>query len=180
MRFNISVIKSEKTTRQGPKSSYIQLELTYKRLDSGKIESKKLMSFGKPEQVYQSLVEAKMDDTFTITSEKNEKTTYWDWTEVVAAAPGENLAATPSTNKASNPAVPVRSSYETPEERSVKQVYIIKQSSLERATEIAAHNNPKGVVTVGEVINVAQTLVDWVMGKAPEVELVDMSDDIPD
>jgi len=178
MKFNISVIKSEKTTRQGPKSSYIQLELTYKRLDSGKIESKKLMSFGKPEQVYQSLVEAKMDDTFTITSEKNEKTTYWDWVAVEQASPTGSVGY--ESKDISPKATTSRSTYETPEERSVKQVYIIKQSSLERATEIAAHNNPKGVVTVGEVINVAQTLVDWVMGKAPEVELVDMSDDIPD
>lgn len=172
MKFNISVIKSEKTTRQGPKSSYIQLELTFKRLDSGKIESKKLMSFMQPAQVYQALVEAKMDEQFTITSEKNEKTTYWDWTEAVAAAPGgaSTSAATPASKGGSTAWA---------DDRAVTQVYIIKQSALKAAVDLLTVG-AKVPPSTDLILKQAQEFVDWVLGKVPETALVDMENDTPD
>lgn len=180
MRFAINVLKSEKTTRQGKTSSYVQLELTYKRIDTGKIESKKLMSFANHPQVYQSLIEAKMDEQYLVTAEKNEGTGYWDWIEAIPQAPG---ASTPSTpNQAAPQNVPasttVRSTYETAEERAKKQVYIIKQSCLAQAVAYVIGTKQK-IESVSEITNLAQNFVDWVVTDK-KVELTEMFDDVPD
>lgn len=185
MRFAISVIKSEKTTKQGKTSSYIQNEVTYKRLDTGKIESKKFMSFVKQsEAIYKALSDCQMDDQFLVTSEKNEGTGYWDWTEIVAQVPGQ-AAPVPATGSSvaarSTTSTPVRSSYETPEERAKKQVYIVKQSCLNQAVavlSVGAKTPPED----GAILQKAQKYVDWVFedNKAEVPSLMDMPNDFPD
>jgi len=56
--------------------------------------------------------------------------------------------------------------YETAEERAKKQVYIIKQSSISNAIEIAKTD---GIgLSVPGVLAIAQELTDWVLGTNPE------------
>ena len=130
MNFNINVLSTTIETKPTAKGSYQVVEVAFKNLGSGKVESKKIMSFT-DKAVFSAVSSAKAGDVFTITSEKNEKTGYWDWTNVQQAAPG---ATTPSPSAPAGKApVQVKSTYETPEERAKKQVFIIKQSSLNNA-----------------------------------------------
>lgn len=179
MNFNITIVQVEQTTRQGPKSAYQQLDVAFKNHQSGKLESKKIMSFN--EAAYKGLVNAKQGDTFEVDSQKNEKTGYWDWVKVYQAAPGAIGEPAPKAQVAFTPQV--RNTYETPEERAKKQVFIIKQSSLSTATaalSVGAKVPPKAE----EVIAYAQSLTDWVFQVVQPAQiqaqtLTDETDDIP-
>lgn len=178
MQFSIQVVQVEKTTKPTAKGSYQQLEVAYKNLSSGKLESKKIMSFA-AERTFKALADAKQGEQYNITSEKNEKTGYWDWVNAEQAAPGsEGL----STSSAAKPTPVVRSSYETPEERAKKQVFIIKQSSLTAALKYLELTKAKdfGVTDVQEI---AQHFTDWVFEQpavnTPAPSVADMEDDVP-
>ena len=168
MEFNIQVVQLDKQTKPTTKGSYQQLEVAFKNLSSGKLESKKLMSFTKPDTAFKALVEAKQGDVFTITSEKNSSTGYWDWTSAVPNIPGDPQQVSTTTTVSKGNAAP-KSTYETPEERAKKQVYIVKQSSLTAAIAILIHNNPKAPVSVDAVKELAQEFTDFVFGVPAQV-----------
>lgn len=162
---NIEILAVTPTTKPTAKGSYTQLDIAYKR--DGKTEGKKIMSFGPSKPAYDVLKDAKLGQVYTITAVKNETSGYWDWT---AASSG---AATPTETKGNSSP---KSTYETPEERAKKQVYIIRQSSI--ANAISLLHNDKKAPDVKEVLSVAQQFVDFVFDIEPAIpELPD--DDIP-
>lgn len=179
MIFNITVLKSATTSKNGANGKPIQtLELTYTNGTSGAIESKKLVIFYN-KVVCNALANAKMDDVYTITSEKEGD--FWVWKEAVQAAPGQDAPVVVNNNNAPAKAAYTpssKSTYETPEERAIKQVLIVRQSSLKEAVS---------VLTIGAkippsrelVFQEAQAFVDWVYQTKQEA-LVDMEDDIPE
>jgi hypothetical protein len=76
------------------------------------------------------------------------------------------------------------STYETKEERAVKQRYIVRQSSISSAIELLTSNGLES--TVGDVLNVAKQFEAFVFGEKlsgntdqPANEYVDLNDDIP-
>ena len=170
MQFTIKII----TTSVENKGKYNMAEVTYKRVDTGKVESKKLMSFVFP-AVYAALATADSDSIWTITSEKNEKTTYWDWTVATA---GEGAGGvSPKEAKAASPGTPTRSTYETQEERAKKQVYIVKQSAIAQAVALLSVG-AKSPPSTGLVLQQAQEFVDFVFAEGKAPSLVDMPDDV--
>lgn len=180
MNLNISVIQVEQTTVPTAKSSYQKLEVTYKNLDSGKVESKKIMSFAHA-IAFKALAAAKNGDVFSVESEKN-KDGYWDWLQVVQAAPGAIGAIAQANTQSAKVFVPTKSTYETPEERAKKQVYIVKQSSLTAALKFAELNKEKP--TTEGLLTLAQEFTDWVFSSGSsqttsESLLADMADDVP-
>ena len=150
---------------------YIQLELAYKNLVSGKLESKKVMPFGSTVNVHKLLSDANPGDVFTIKSEKNQDSGYWDWVDAKQAAPG---SVGEQTNK---PTAAVKSTYETPEERAKKQVYIVKQSSLATAIQLLSIG-AKVPPSTELILQEAQKFVDWVFND--NVSLAEMPNDFPD
>lgn len=176
MQFQIKII----TTSVENKGKYSMLEVTYKRIDTGKVEAKKLASF--TGAAFTACAGAKPDDIFTITSEKNEKSGYWDWANAVAEPPGYAPQTQPvSAKPGAVSGGTVRSTYETPEERAKKQVYIVKQSCLNQAVavlSVGAKNPPDD----GAILQKAQKYVDWVFedNKAEVPSLMDMPNDFPD
>lgn len=176
MQLNITVVQVEKTTKPTAKGSYQQLEVTFKNLESGKLESKKIMSFASKD-AFNALVGAKQGDTFSVDAQKNDKTGYWDWVTVTQNAPGQEPQPVGNQGKTYTPA---KSTYETPEERAKKQVFIIKQSALTNARE-ALSVGAKVPPAKEEITALAQYFTDWVMETpAPKVEtLTDMDDDVP-
>lgn len=84
MQFTIEILAVTPTTKPTAKGSYTQLDVAYKR--DGKTEGKKIMSFGAGQPAYNVLKGAKFGETYTITSEKNEKSGYWDWINAEAGA----------------------------------------------------------------------------------------------
>lgn len=185
MEFNIQVVQLDKQTKPTSKGSYQQLEVAFKNLGSGKLESKKLMSFTKPDNAFKTLVEAKQGDVFTITSEKNASSGYWDWLNAVPNVPGDPQVIQTATAVGKGNAAP-KSTYETPDERAARQVYIARQSSLERALDTLKHNNPKSVVKKEEVAELAQFYVDFVFNGPAKVvneserDLFQQPNDFPD
>lgn len=106
---------------------------------------------------------------------------YNQWA-VLADATGEPSAA-PTTASSGVPAAPARvsgSNYETPAERAVKQVYIVKQSSISAAVALASSNKEKK--TKEEIVADAQFFVDFVFDNKPKETgsgFDDMASDLP-
>ena len=179
----ISILNVQSTTQIAKSNKpYQQLEVAYKNLTfSGKIESKKLMPFGAQKAAFDALANAATGSVFEVTVVKNDAG-YNDWTAINQAAPG-SVAAQGSINGAGNAkatggnTVQVKSTYETPEERSKKQVYIIRQSSLSAAIG-SLSVGAKAALKASDVIAVAEEYYAWVM-QSPEQAVKQDTFDLP-
>jgi len=69
MKFQIEVINVQSSTKPGKTSSYTQLDVAYKRVDTGKIEGKKIVSFANKE-IFSLFSKASNGQVFDITTEK--------------------------------------------------------------------------------------------------------------
>lgn len=153
------------------KGKYNQAEIAYKDLAQGKVTSKKLMSFNNP-IVYKTMVDAKNGELYVIEMQKNDKG-YWDWIKVETAT-GVDTAQKGTTDAAgSRNFTSPKSTYETPEERAKKQVYIVRQSSISAAIETL--KTDKKNPTVDEVLSVAREYEAYVFG-AGETKIVSLAD----
>lgn len=168
MQLEVIQVKNEtKPNKNG--GTYQQLEVAYKNLSDGKVAAKKVMSFSNP-AVFNTLANAKSGEVFEITSEK--KGDFWEWTNAAQAVPGATVA--PISAPVPFSKQPVKSTYETPEERAKRQIYIIKQSSVSSA--IAYHAlNSKSVPDLSVVLNTAQQIVNFCTTTA----LTEMENDFP-
>jgi hypothetical protein len=182
---NITVLVTSITTLMSKANKpYQQLEVTFKNNTFGKTESKKLMPFGAQEGAFKALSGAKQGDVFEVTVVKN-AAGFNDWTACVQAAPGsvETTLTTPVATGSINTggkSVQVKSTYETPEERAIKQRYIIKQSSLSGAINLLTVG-AKSPPTVEAVLALADTLVAYVMETPEQVvqgDLFKMENDV--
>lgn len=164
----INVEREDKPSSNG-KGTYGMLTVAYR--SNGKVAEKKVMSFTNP-GVFKALEKANKGDSLEVTTVKNEKTGYWDWTAVnqggaAVAQPAQQATRVTGSN------------YETKEERALKQKYIVKQSSLSAAV---------AVLTVGaktppapdDVIALADKFVDYVFNTDAMDAVADsLNDDIP-
>lgn len=173
MNFKIEVIDCTKETKPTSNGkSYDILTVTYKHLGTGKIEAKKLVSFGASVAAYTALENASKGSVYEIEAEKGEK--YWEWRNASkSVGGGESPKAASATS--------YKSTYETPEERAQRQLMIVRQSSI--ANAIALLGN-KG--TLDSVLQTAQAFVEYVVNgpsayvpKAVSPTLDDLEDDIP-
>ena len=163
-----------------PEKTWSKIEVTFK--DSyGKVNSKAIRSF--TGGVYTALQSLKSGDQVEVTQVKNAKG-YLDWTAVGPPGSGQPEAA-PAAGPKGNPAPASRAStFETPEERAKKQVYIVRQSSLATAVSALAIGG-KPTPTADDVIAYAKKLEAYVFctGSAKEdndeVAIHDIEDDIP-
>ena len=164
----IQVRNDTKTNKNG--GVYQQLEVAYKSLSDGKVGAKKLFSF-KEKELFSTLAGAKSGDVFNITSEKVGN--FWEWTNAVRGVPqaagGVGTGGTGAFSKAP------RSTYETPEERARRQVYIMKQSSVSTAATVLTAG-AKAPPALSDVLKMAQDIYNWV---SAEPKLEEMLDDIP-
>lgn len=159
----IAIVTTTTTTKPTTRGSYQELEVVYKNLTfQGKVESKKIMSFGAGASSFTTLATASQGSVWEVAVVKNDKG-YNDWVSCNPSTGGEpapNAANSPASGKA-NPTP--RSTYETPEERAQRQVLIVRQSSLGHALStlaIGAKLAPKP----NEVIALAQAYEAYVFG----------------
>ncbi len=186
-QMQIQIIAVAKTSAMSKANKpYEVLEVTFKNLTFGKVEAKKLMPFGENKSAFDVLSKAVQGETFDIQVVKN-AAGYNDW---VAAVPAGTAVSGPASGQSTGEtgtytprAAPAKTSstYETPEERAKKQVYIIRQSSL--STAVAALSvGTKQAPSSSDVINYAKDLEAFVMGIPSIVEgsgFDDMGDDLP-
>lgn len=127
------------------KGKYNQLTIDYVDVGSGKEHTYKLMSFVNKD-AYLLLKSAKVGDVFFVVTNKNDKG-YWQWDQVSREAMQPKANTSP------------RSTYETPEERAQKQIYIVRQSSLTNAIALLGSK-----AKVDHVISVARQFEQYVFG----------------
>lgn len=179
----IQILSVEVKTVPTPKGSYQQADVAFKNLTfQGKIEGRKLMSFGAGAKTFQLLSTAQQGSVWNITVVKNDKG-FNDWVAAERGVEGVSTVAdttgapTPSGQASKAASAAVRSSYESPEERAARQVLIVRQSSLSTAADVlttGAKSPPKSE----EVIALAKEFEHYVFGTKPDLSGFDtMMDD---
>lgn len=182
---NVTILSVDIKTIPTAKGSYQTAEVAYKNNTfQGKVEGKKIMSFGATASSFKTLTTAVGGDTYEVEIVKNDKG-YNDWVSMTKASADAVAPATGFANGSiSKPTATtaVRSTYETPEERAAKQVYIVKQSSIANAVSTLS----VGAKTVkgDDVIELAKKYTAFVFGQeaaaAAQVANVTGFEDIPD
>ena len=172
---NITILNVTTTTQTSKAGKpYQQIEVAYKNNTFGKIESKKIMPFGSQKAAFDALANAATGSVFEVTVVKNDAG-YNDWTAITQAAPGSAGqaqagvgAGSINTSKGAimGQTTQVKSTYETPEERAQKQVYIVRQSSISSAIS-SLSIGAKSALKASDVIAVAEDYYAWVM-QSPE------------
>ena len=161
--------KTSKPNKFGKLSSFSQIEVNY--LSNGRAGKRQIMSFN-PNNVYDTLMAATEGQEFEITTKQDGEYTNWDTaTPVAASAKADTAESTTSTGKPAKGATAFKSTYETPEERAKKQVYIVRQSSIAQAVAFIAQTEG-GEPSVADVLNVAKQFENYVFANT-EVEEVE-------
>lgn len=153
---NIEVVDVTVENVPKPKGgTYEKATVVYKGYE-GKLESKALMGFATPKEVWDVIVNSKKGDTFSVDREKDAQGKYWNW---VAIARQEAVV-----NPTSGPVkAPVKPTYETPEERARRQVLIVRQSSLTNSISLLGQGSD-----VDDVLATAEKFVKFVMQEGVE------------
>jgi hypothetical protein len=182
-----------------PGKTYSVLEVAFKNLTfGGKVEGKKLMGFGAGKAAYDTLLKANPNEVYEVETNKN-AAGYIDWITAVKSEAGASPAPNVSNSPRSAPSptgatTSPKSTYETPEERAKKQVYIVRQSSISNAVDLLSVGQ-KSPPAIEAVIEAAKQFEDYVfgtsnnevgdvssafdMGVAKPSGPVDLNDDIP-
>lgn len=182
----ITVLSISSTTVPTAKGSYQKLEVAFKK--DGEIKGKTLMSFGGSAPAFKVLSKAQPNEVYEVEAVKNDKD-FWDWVSAKKSDGSVPAADTPTSVTPTAPAGKVvGSNYETKEERTAKQVFIVRQSSITAALSLIGMQGRKTGVTPKDVTEVAKEFEDFVFGKdqgpaavpSPAAQdLLDMADDVP-
>ena len=143
MLINIIDVSQPTTNTNRNGRQYQTIEVTYKD-ESGRVTNKKLMSFANPD-VFRTAQTWEKGDEVNLATEKDDNG-YWQWTRVLAdgeAAPAPTNTSAVQSSTAAKPTRVTGSNYETKEERALRQLMIVRQSSLSNAVAtLATHNAP--------------------------------------
>lgn len=172
---NITILSVDIKTTPTAKGSYQTADVAYKNNSfQGKVEGKKVMSFGATKDSFTTLATAQPGESYEVTIVKNDKG-YNDWVSMAKATAG---AASPAAAPSKAATVAPRSTYETPEERAQRQVLIVRQSSLSSAvnTLTAGAKTPPAVESV---IALAKQYESYVFGYGAS-GFDDLPSDIPE
>jgi hypothetical protein len=156
------------------KGGYNKLNATYKD-PNGKIVSRGIFDFAKP-AVYKAFDQAAPNDVFDVEEVKNDRG-YWEFVTVTKATSiqttdgpeaSPTTSAGASTSKAGGVAAP-RSNFETPDERAERQRFIVRQSSIGHAIELAVLGGDKKA-SVDDIIKLAKKFESFVFGEQTKTE----------
>lgn len=173
------------------RGTYQFVEVVYKD-DQGRVNNRKVMSFGKTAQTFkdiQGYSSGEQVEVQTVRETGKDGQPYNNWVAVgpvgsLGASTPQEASPRPAANAA--PAARSGSTYETPEERAKKQVYIVRQSSISAAIgTLAIGGKPTPDAKV--VIDLAKKYEAYVFGldvanetkQDLAAEFDDFEDDIP-
>ena len=162
-----------KTGKSGKPYQCAQVEY---RDDQGKLQERTIMPFGTQANTFNKLKDIQ-PGSYTVTMVKNDAG-FNDWTDINAG--GTTTVAEGNTTRAGSTPAP-RNTYETAEERALRQKLIVRQSSLTNAIALFELDK-KRVPTVQDVIHVAKQFEDFVFGKTVNEDptgIAELEDDIP-
>lgn len=160
--------------------TYQGWELVYKS-DGGEIRTiaKPMTGLRFNRALADNLAELAVGDVFTLTQEKNAQ----GFNDVKTIVKGKAEVDIPTQqaprNSGTTTARPT-GTYETPEERAIKQRLIVRQSSLSAAIEILKEDK-KTPLNLENATALADSLTAWVYesGNATANQIPDLGDDIP-
>lgn len=136
----------------------------------GETKEKKVMSFSNP-AVFAVVSKATSGQSFEVGYTPGDQ--YYNWATITplgdASSPAK--ASTGGTAAPAGGKVAV-STYETAEERKIKQLYIVKQSSIANALEYLKLKDDKEF-GVSDVLEIAQDFVDYIYGTNETLEEMD-------
>ena len=181
MELNIIDVSQPTTSTTKNGRQYQTIEVTYKGND-GKVANKKLMSFSNPD-VFRQAQTWEKGDVVNVATEKDDAG-YWQWTKILAdgeeapAPTSQSVGA--SSPRANNTTRVTGSNYETKEERALRQLMIVRQSSLSNAVAtLATHSK---ALSSDEVVALAKKYERFVMGdnsSSSATSIDDLANDIP-
>jgi hypothetical protein len=175
---NITILSVDIKTVPTAKGSYQTADVAYKNNSfQGKVEGKKVMSFGATKDSFSTLALAQPGESYEVTIVKNDKG-YNDWVSMAKAEAGASSPAVSAPAGGKAPAATPRSTYETPEERAQRQVLIVRQSSLSASVNLLLAG-AKTPPSVESVLAIAKQFEDYVFGKQALGPISEMSDDFP-
>ncbi len=166
MKIKVMYVEEGKAKTKTGKD-YVFIDVSYKNLSfQDKPENKKINQFSAKE-VFATLRAAQPGDVFTLVREKDDAG-FWQWISIAAGdveiEQAKPQGAAPAATKGTGPVgVAAKSTFETPEERAIKQVYIVRQSSISAAIETL--KTDKKAPTVDEVLAVAKQYEAYVFAK---------------
>lgn len=172
-QFTISEVTVDKVVKG--KNSYSVANVVY-TTGRGESKTKKIMSFSNP-AVFATAQAAKPGEVYDVQYVPGDEYYNWQSMKIMGGEPAPQAAGAKPTSTAAKSV----STYETPEERRIKQLYIIKQSSIGHAIEF--HKEFVGAGSdLDKILSTAQSFVDFVYGTDANIggeKLEDMEDDIP-
>lgn len=140
---------------------YSKIDVAYKDLSyNGAVKGKTIMPFGDQQKAAKVLANAQPGETYEIQTNKNAQG-YIDWLDAVksdGAAKDRPIPAA-STGPVSNRS----SSFETPEERQKRQIFIVRQSSISNAVA-SLTPGAKAPLKASDVLDLAKQYEQWVFG----------------
>ncbi len=155
--------------RASKKDKYFILPIKYKDLGNGKEFDRKRYSCNS--DAYKALKGASVGDIYSVDLKKDDNG-YWQWENVekddVADAPQSKAKSTTEAKVGT-----VRSTYETPEERAKRQLYITRQWAVNASIEY--HKLIGGETSMTDVLDTAKVFEQHVQ----RVSSVDFTDDKP-
>jgi hypothetical protein len=122
----------------------------------GEPRQQKIMSFANP-QVFKDLQGFTNGDVIGVETTKNGNFTNWSKVEKANGNAAPAVSGTPTTGKV------LGSQYETRDERVLRQLHIVRQSSLAQAVA-SLTPGAKAALDPAVVLERAQQYVDWVYG----------------
>lgn len=175
---NITILSVDIKTVPTAKGSYQTADVAYKNNSfQGKVEGKKVMSFGATKDSFSTLALAQPGESYEVTIVKNDKG-YNDWVSMAKAEAGASSPAVSAPAGGKAPAATPRSTYETPEERAQRQVLIVRQSSLSAAVNLLLAG-AKTPPLVENVLAIAKQFEDYVFGKQALGPISEMENNFP-
>ena len=162
------VITTQPPKKQGGKP-YQLAEVAFKNNTyGGKVEGKKVTSYSKS---WAQVAEAQPGEVYEVETEKNGEYVEWAALKKASAAPVTVVNNAPKAPYAQATPAP-RNTYETPEERAKKQVYIVRQSSIASAIS-SLSVGAKTALKPADVLALAKSYEDYVFGQ-------EQFEDVPD
>lgn len=180
---NITILNVAVETKPTAKGSYQVADVAFKNNSfGGKVEGKKVMSFGATAEAFKALAVAAPNDTFEVTVVKNDKG-YNDWVSLSKGgvqSANSAVQGMSGQSKAGSATPTPRGNFETPEERAKRQVYIIRQSSLSTAAAVLGISPAKLGPSPEAVIEMAKKFEAYVFGVGSVSQNLTGFDDVPD
>lgn len=168
MQITVQGVSTQTINKGGKSRPYSEAKVEFLN-ERGEPKSWTVRSFTNP-SVFKTLSEATQGQQYEISTIKNDKD-FTEWTSATLSS-SDHRAPAASASKPSGGVQ--RSTYETPEERAVRQRLIVRQSSLAQAIEYLKYQGGNG--TEDTAMQIADQFAEWVY-KAPG--LAEMEEDLP-